>query len=106
MKVDDESLDLAIMLIKGNPLLTLIQIRADIPAIFPGKADFSTSTLQRSLEGELLTVKMARDIPGERNSVRVKDARAEYAAWMINTGITRHRVYVDECIKLPIFSSQ
>ena len=34
--------------------------------------------------------------PAERNSDRVKNARHDFAAWMMTTGLACHRVYIDE----------
>ena len=42
-------------------------------------------------------MKMVRDCPAERNSERVKGARRAYSEWMIDEGIGKHRVYIDEC---------
>ena len=39
---------------------------------------------------------MSRDCPAERNSEAVLDSRREYAQWMMQDGINRHRIYVDE----------
>ena len=95
--IDEESLDLAVMLIEANPLLTLKQMRSDVRECFSNKPNFSISALGRALDGELITLKHVRDIPAERNSDRVKTDRKIYSEWMVNSGLARHRVYVDEC---------
>ena len=45
--LDNESLDLAVMLIEANPLLTLKQLRTDIMTTFPAKPPFSIASLHR-----------------------------------------------------------
>ena len=85
------------MLIEGNPLVTLKQLKQDVLSIFTNKPIFSEATLARALDGELISLKLARDCPAERNSERVKLSRKNFAEWMINAGIATHRVYVDEC---------
>ena len=53
-------------------------------------------TVSRALEGELITLKQARNIVGNRNSPEVKAERLAYAHWMYEIGLQKHRVYVDE----------
>ncbi|KAG7163762.1 putative DDE superfamily endonuclease domain-containing protein 9 [Homarus americanus] len=64
--------------------------------IFPTKPHFSEVTLSRYLEGELISLKMSRDSPTERNSPAVKEARHAYATWMLATGLQQQLVYIDE----------
>ena len=94
--IDNETFDLAVMLIEGNPLLTLNQLKTEILTTFTNKPTFSISTLARCLDGELISFKLARDIPSERNSDRVKSHRKNFSEWMVNGGLARHRIYVDE----------
>ena len=61
--IDNEMIDLILMIIENNPLLTLTQIREEARNIWPDKSDFSLSTLSRSLDGELVTLKQCHDIP-------------------------------------------
>ena len=95
-KIDDETIDFISTLIEADPLKTLKQLVDDVRAIWPDKPHFSEATLSRALEGELYSVKLARDCPTERNSERVKDERHHYAQWMLGTGINLDRVYIDE----------
>ena len=95
--IDADTLDLATMLLESDPLLTVKQLKVEISSIFTNKPAFSPSSLSRALEGELITLKMARDSPAERNSERVKNERRVYGEWMINEGLTQHRIYIDEC---------
>ena len=45
--MDEESIELAVMLIEGNPTITLKSIRQDLIEVFPSKPIFSVSTLHR-----------------------------------------------------------
>ena len=94
--IDNETMDLIVMLIEGNPLMTLKEIKEEVMEIFPRKPVFSVATLSRYLEGELISLKISRDAPAERNSPAVKDSRHVYATWMLHTGLQQQLVYIDE----------
>lgn len=94
--IDNETLDFIVMLIEADPLLTLGQIRDTVGQIWPTKPGFSVSTLSRYLDGELISLKTAHDIPAQRNSDAVKDARHAHAEWLLDEGMQSHRVYIDE----------
>ena len=61
-----------------------------------GKPTVSTSTISRALHGECISVKKMIPQPAERNSERIKEERCTFSAWMMTSGLDRHRVYVDE----------
>ena len=92
--IDDETLDLVVTLLEAYPALTLKQLITEVRTLWPGKPHFSDMTLSRALEGELFSVKLTRDTPMDRNSIRVKDARHSYAEWFLSSSLKR--VYVDE----------
>ena len=69
--IDNETLDLAVMLIESNPLITLNHLKNEILAVFSTKPTFSVSTLARSLQGELITLKLARDCPAEKTLIEL-----------------------------------
>ncbi|KAG7169799.1 putative DDE superfamily endonuclease domain-containing protein 24 [Homarus americanus] len=95
--IDNETLDLIlVMLLEANPMMTLREIKEEVMDIFPTKPHFSEVTLSRYLEGELISLKMSRDCPTERNSPAVKEARHAYATWMLATGLQQQLVYIDE----------
>ncbi|KAG7170127.1 putative DDE superfamily endonuclease domain-containing protein 48 [Homarus americanus] len=94
--IDNETLDLIVMLLEVNPMMTLREIKEEVMDIFPTKPHFSEVTLSRYLEGELISLKMSRDSPAERNSPAVKEARHAYATWMLATGLQQQLVYIDE----------
>ena len=94
--IDNETLDFISLLLEATPQQPLRQIKQTIREIWPTKPHFNEATLSRALEGELITLKMCRDSPAERNSESVLNSRREYAQWMMAEGINRHRIYVDE----------
>ena len=94
--IDNETVDFIIMLIEDNPLYTLRSLVSEVREVFPTKPFFSVTTLSRALEVELISLKLVHDIPAERNSDRIKAARKTYAQWMVEQGIQKHLVYIDE----------
>ncbi|KAG7170623.1 uncharacterized protein LOC121864144 isoform X3 [Homarus americanus] len=96
--IDNETLDLTVMLLEANPMMTLTEIKEVVMDKFPIKPHFSEVTLSRYLDGELISLKMSRDSPAERNSPTVKEARHAYATWMLATGLQQQLVYIDETV--------
>ena len=96
LSLDRESIDFLILLIEANPCITLNELNDTLRDVFPGKPHVSNMTVSRSLQGELITLKLARNIPNNRNSPQVKTLRLEYANWMYAEGIHKHRIYIDE----------
>ena len=96
-KIDDEMRQELMRLIEDNPLLTLLQMKNDLAASLPNKPPISTSTIARALDGMLITIKLAEDVPDQRNAQRVIDARHEYATWFLRDAVLGHCVFIDEC---------
>ena len=84
------------MVIADNPLHTLQSLLNEVREGFHRKPLFSVTTLSRALEGKLISLKLAHDIPAERNSYRIKAARKTDAEWLVDQGIQNHLVYIDE----------
>ena len=55
--IDNETIDLIVLLIEANPLITLRSMVAEVREVWPEKTHFSTTTVARVLEGELYSVK-------------------------------------------------
>ena len=55
--ISNETLDLTVMLIEANPLITLKNLNEEIGAVSPLKPRFDDATLSRALDGELITLK-------------------------------------------------
>lgn len=45
----------------------------------------------------LVSLKLARPLPVDRNRPDVIQSRFEYANWSLNTGVVGHCVFIDEC---------
>jgi len=96
VKVDNDIRTEIERLIEDNPLLTLLQIKTELEANLPNKPPLSTSTIARTLDGMLLTLKLAEDVPIPRNHPRVIDLRYDYAVWFMNEAVIGHTVFIDE----------
>ena len=51
--------------------------------------------VSRALQGELITLKLARNVPNTRNSPEVKARRLESVTWMYDEAIHIPRIYID-----------
>ena len=83
-------------IIDGNPLLTLRQMKESLQHNLPDKPVVSISSVARAVDGMLLTLKMAEDVPDARNAPRVLDQRVEYAEWFLERGVVGNCVFIDE----------
>ena len=95
--IDDETMDFLVLLLGSNCLLTLKELKDTVRSVWPEKPHFSEVTLSRTLDGELISLKLTRDSPSERNSDRVLGMRRDYAQWMLAEGMNQDRIYIDEC---------
>jgi len=77
--IDNEPLDLIVMVLEANNMMTLREIKEKVTEIFPPKPHFSSVTLSRYLEGELIS-QMSRDAPAERNFPAGKEAGTHWSA--------------------------
>ena len=96
-KVDDEMRDSLQEILDNNPLLTLDTINTELRRRLPNKAAIWCSTLARALDGMLLTLKLAEDIPEGRNDDQNLQQRVDYAQWFLRQGVLAHCIYIDEC---------
>lgn len=97
LKVDQQMMDTLELILEENPLLTLEQINGDLRRQLPDKPNISRSTLARTLDGMLITLKLAEDVPHARNEDRVLQQRVDYAQWFLREGVIGHCIYIDEC---------
>uniref|UniRef100_A0A8C4NGT2 Tc1-like transposase DDE domain-containing protein n=1 Tax=Eptatretus burgeri TaxID=7764 RepID=A0A8C4NGT2_EPTBU len=95
-KMDNDMRQCLQHLLDVNPLLTLTQMKKNLQAALPNKPHVSTSTIARSIDGMLLTLKLTEDVPDARNSPRVLDQRMQYAQWFLQHGVVAHCVFIDE----------
>jgi hypothetical protein len=95
-KIDDDMRDALQRYLDDNPLMTLGQLNAQLRADLPNKPFVTTSTVARTLDGMLMTLKLAEDVPEQRNEQRILDARVVFANWFLQHGVIAHTVYIDE----------
>ena len=69
-KLDNEALDFLVMLIEDKPTISVRELNETLQEGFPNKSRVSNCTVKRALDGELVTLKMCRNIPQDRNSTR------------------------------------
>ena len=87
----------AIDILEGNPLMTLQQVNFALRARLPKKPHFTQQALSKALEGRMITFKIARDCPAERNSEENIEDRYNYAMWIMSPDvISLRKNFVDK----------
>ena len=87
----------AVEILEGNPKLTLKQLNHAIRDKLPSKPHFTDQALSKALEGRMITFKIARDCPAERNTYDIMESRRSYALWIMSPAIINMRtIFVDE----------
>ena len=82
--IDNKTIDLVTTLIDANPSSRY----AHWLQVFPPKTALLYQSLSRVLDDESISLKLSRDLPGERNSLCIKKVdRKMYAQWMVGYGI-------------------
>ena len=81
--------------VDDNPTMTLRQLKHVLEEDFSG-ITISISTIDRLLDGHHYSLKKMVNQPAERNHLRVKEQRKEYAIWLQSTGVSLLRLYIDE----------
>lgn len=97
IRVDEEMRDCLEQIINENCVLTLVQINRELRRRLPQKPEIHESTVARTLNGMLFTIKLVRPLPIDRNRPDVIAKRREYADWFMNHAILRNCVFIDEC---------
>ena len=82
-EVDDEMRDSLQEILDNNPLLTFDTINTELRRRLLNKPTISRSTLARALDGMLLTLKLAEDIPEGQNDDRNLQQRVDCAQWFL-----------------------
>ena len=67
IRVDEEMRDCIEKIINDNCVLTLVQINRELRRRLPQKPEIHESTVARTLNGMLFTLKLVRVVPNERN---------------------------------------
>ena len=96
--IDQEMVQLVLKLMINHSEESLRQILERARNILPEKPHFSLQTLSKTLKKDypLIFEKCYRGLRPRigRNSEVVKTKRREFALWMLDTGLSRHRIYV------------
>ena len=96
-KVDQECIDKSIQLLEDNPLLTIKELNVKLHQILNHKPQFSDQALSAHLDGSLITLKLARDEPAERNTPSTIEERYHYAIWLMGPNVVNEKKYfIDE----------
>lgn len=93
--VDEEMKDTAVSIVEDHPEYTIDQINTELRLRLPQKRHVCNNTISNALHCRLITLKLTRDPPEERNSQIVKAARKGMAEWLLQHG-DLEKVYVDE----------
>lgn len=81
--------------VDDNPAFSLRQMKERMEKEFPS-TNISISSIDRLLDGYHYSLKKMIVQPTERNTESTKTKRAEYAAWLQQTGSSVLRLYIDE----------
>ena len=85
-KIDDEILQHAVEILEDNPIMTLKHLNHAIRDNLPSKPQFTDQALSKDLEGRMITFKIARNCPTERNTYDIMESRRSYALWIMSNG--------------------
>lgn len=83
-------------LLETTPTATLGQMRTHLLQLGDANPVPHVSTLSRALDGELLTLKVGQQATFNWNEPVTKEARLEYATWMLDEGVNRNLIFLDE----------
>ena len=99
MKVDDDIKQCLSDIVDDNCMLTLTKNNRELRRRLPRKPQIHDRTVGRTLDGMLVSLKLARPLPVDKNRPDVIQTEAvfEYANWFLNTGVVGHCVFIDEC---------
>ena len=79
----------------ANPAATLEQMRAHVMQANEA-LDVSLSTVARALDGQMVTLKLLRQVPMDWNTPVNKEARRVYVQWLLDEGSHEHLLFMDE----------
>ena len=97
VRVDNRMKDCINEILDENCLLTLQQINEELRRRLPAKPFVCNRTIGKTLDGMLISVKMARAVPADRNRPDVLQRRHEYANWFMTEGVINDCIFIDEC---------
>lgn len=97
VKVDDDMRQCLVDIVDEDCTLTLHAINQELKRRLPRKPQIHDRTVGRALDGMLVSLKLTRRLPADRNRPDVINSRFEYANWFLNTGVIGHCIFIDEC---------
>ena len=97
VKVDDDMRQCLLDIVDEDCTLTITAINQELRRRLPRKPHIHDRTVGRALDGMLITLKLTRRLPADRNRPDVIESRFRYATWFLNTGVISHCVFIDEC---------
>lgn len=95
IKVDEEMTQAVVQIVQEHVEYTLSQVNEELRLRLPNKPRICDNSIANMLNGQLITLKLTRDVPTQRNSHPVKEARQAHATWLLQNAVTE-RVYLDE----------
>ena len=67
-----------------------------VPHQLLNKPSFSDQALSNALDGSLITLKLRRNRPAERNTVDTKEQRYDYARWLMGPNVVNeNKFFID-----------
>jgi hypothetical protein len=71
-------------------------MKAHMLGVMPDAPDISLCSISRALDGQLISLKLLRQVPIDWNSNVTKEARRMHAEWLLDEGSQQHLIYMDE----------
>jgi transposase len=93
--LSEDMLTKVVQFIEEKPTATLEEMRVHLQTHNPTAA-VSLSTISRSLDGQMITLKTIRNVPANWNCDNVKIERKMYMEWLLERGIGQNLIFMDE----------
>ena len=86
----------AISIVEEDPEYMLDQINSELRLLLPNHAHICRSTLSTMLHGQLTVMKKLEDAPQQRYFIVVKNARSNFARWLMQQCVQHELIFIDE----------
>ena len=93
--VDEDMRNTVVSIVEDHPEFTIEQINDDLRLRLPAKRHVCNNTISNILHCRLITLKLTRDSPVQRNTPTIKAKRRDMADWLLQNGDVE-KVYIDE----------
>ena len=94
-RMDEEMALTLVTIVEDHAEYTLNQLNEELRHRLPTKPRVCNNVIANALHARLVTLKLTRNLPEQRNSEEVKSARKEMAEWLLRNALTE-KIYVDE----------